>query len=491
MIALNSSGKLRADASVADKVDYTIHGVTGDVITQLADGQLAAAEANIFQAVNDGTIVTTIIFVNTHTSAITCNLYLQLGGGVSRRIIPKDMAIGIGHVLTFDGVNLAVTNQQGNVVFYEEGDTAATPSGYAHLMRQADNTLTVPLIDSDRHPQVDIVGLPSDVTAEEDAAAGKGILLQGEEGPTGLRRNLKTDSSGTLKVEEENASDMASDISHIEEGYKTEDSALGRGVLLQGDDGTDRHNVAVDASGNVMVEHDAFSDIEIGITSIDDNLKADGNTLGKGFLVQGDDGTDRKNIAVDPATGNVQINVVSQPADTFAAEGSALGKGVLLQGDDGVDRHNLYVDPTSGSLKVNFSNAIPAGNNTIGKLAANSGVDIGDVDIKSLPNKLATWTQVVVNIYEAITTELIQASAGHTYTILTISLTIAAANNLTFRSATTAKTGPMDFGGSGEAHEWQANFWPVGIKCAAGEALNLTTTTTGQVSGVICVLDES
>jgi hypothetical protein len=33
-----------------------------------------------------------------------------------------------------------------------------------------------------------------------------------------------------------------------------------------------------------------------------------------------------------------------------------------------------------------ITNALPAGTNAIGKLAANSGVDIGDVDVTSLPN---------------------------------------------------------------------------------------------------------
>ena len=41
-------------------------------------------------------------------------------------------------------------------------------------------------------------------------------------------------------------------------------------------------------------------------------------------------------------------------------------------------------DATNG-LKVQIPSALPAGTNAIGKLAANSGVDIGDVDVTSLP----------------------------------------------------------------------------------------------------------
>lgn len=43
----------------------------------------------------------------------------------------------------------------------------------------------------------------------------------------------------------------------------------------------------------------------------------------------------------------------------------------------------LSVDDNGGSLTVDVGVALPAGTNAIGKLAANSGVDIGDVDVTS------------------------------------------------------------------------------------------------------------
>jgi len=48
----------------------------------------------------------------------------------------------------------------------------------------------------------------------------------------------------------------------------------------------------------------------------------------------------------------------------------------------------------SGNFKVAIEEALPAGTNAIGKLAANSGVDIGDVDVTSLP-ALAVGTNIV------------------------------------------------------------------------------------------------
>ena len=61
--------------------------------------------------------------------------------------------------------------------------------------------------------------------------------------------------------------------------------------------------------------------------------------------------------------------ITAFPADTFVAENGALGKGVLLQGDDGTDRHNLQTD-ANGYLKA--------------VLQSNSGVDVGDVDVTSI-----------------------------------------------------------------------------------------------------------
>jgi hypothetical protein len=84
-------------------------------------------------------------------------------------------------------------------------------------------------------------------------------------------------------------------------------------------------------------------------------------------------------------SGYLQVDIRNLPADIFAAEGSVLGKGVLLQGDDGTDRHNVAVG-SGGRLQVDVIGSLPAGSATIGKLAANSGVDIGDVDVKSLPD---------------------------------------------------------------------------------------------------------
>ena len=67
-------------------------------------------------------------------------------------------------------------------------------------------------------------------------------------------------------------------------------------------------------------------------------------------------------------------------APATAAEGGALPSVFsVVAGDDGTDAHPLQVDG-SGSLKA----VLQTGAAAIGKLAANNGVDIGDVDVTSI-----------------------------------------------------------------------------------------------------------
>jgi len=86
MIALDSGDKIQGDASTLDLIDYTIYGLDGTTIKQLADGQLAGATGDLYTA-DSADAVVTIILVNTHTSALTCNLYVLPSAGTARRII--------------------------------------------------------------------------------------------------------------------------------------------------------------------------------------------------------------------------------------------------------------------------------------------------------------------------------------------------------------------------------------------------------------------
>jgi hypothetical protein len=148
---------------------------------------------------------------------------------------------------------------------------------------------------------------------------------------------------------------------------------------------TDANEAGVDAAGNLQVICGANSGVDIGDVDVTTmpGTAAEAAALPAVFVVvAGDDGTDTHPLQVD-ASGFLKailqsntgvdigdVDVTSMPAT--AAEDAALPAVVMVVGgDDGTDTRILQLD-ASGNLK------------TI--LAANTGVDIGDVDVTSLPN---------------------------------------------------------------------------------------------------------
>lgn len=154
-------------------------------------------------------------------------------------------------------------------------------------------------------------------------------ITDGDVGP------LQVTSNGFLIV---SVNDMPSDT------FVAEDGALGKGVLIQGDDGTDRHNVAVDTSGYVRVN--VSETVAVIGTATDSSAYSD-----KLLVIGGVDTNANYWKVASSGAGLVDVNTM--PNDTFVAEDGALGKGVLLQGDDGTDRHNVAVD-TSGLLQIDL-----------------------------------------------------------------------------------------------------------------------------------------
>ncbi len=115
MLILDNGDKLRGDASAAVVVDFTIHGLDGSTLKQLADGQLADVTGDIYTA-SAIVVVKVITFVNTDSVARTINLFLLPSGGTARRILAKDFSLGIGYSLLYDGIKVTVLNPTGGVV---------------------------------------------------------------------------------------------------------------------------------------------------------------------------------------------------------------------------------------------------------------------------------------------------------------------------------------------------------------------------------------
>jgi len=116
MICLDNTDTLEGGASVANVVDYTVHGLVGGVFTKIAQGQLSDTNPSVLYTAGAAISIVSITFVNTHSAAVTVDLYLDpANAGTPRRMIPKAMTLGIGYSMHFDGQRCSVLDSSGNI----------------------------------------------------------------------------------------------------------------------------------------------------------------------------------------------------------------------------------------------------------------------------------------------------------------------------------------------------------------------------------------
>jgi hypothetical protein len=110
--------------------------------------------------------------------------------------------------------------------------------------------------------------------------------------------------------------------------------------------------------------------------------------------------SDNSAIQVIEASASATKTAVELIDDMIAAQGASLGAVKVVHAGavaltSAPSYANSTINPlnmtTGGALRTSVMDSLPAGTNAIGKLAANSGVDIGDVDITSVvPGTAAT-----------------------------------------------------------------------------------------------------
>jgi len=130
MIVIENGDKLQGDATNAAEVDFSVHGLDDNALTQLADGQLPSTTGDLYVA--DSTdVITSIILVNTGSAHNHVNLYLLPAAGTARRLIAKDLQLEAGYSLHFDGAKVMVLTSLGGIAYIgEKGETGATgPQG--------------------------------------------------------------------------------------------------------------------------------------------------------------------------------------------------------------------------------------------------------------------------------------------------------------------------------------------------------------------------
>lgn len=207
-----------------------------------------------------------------------------------------------------------------------------------------------------------------------------------------------------------------------------------RQVVVLGDPSTNAGVAPVDATTGLKVDLGADNDVTIASLPA---LAAGTNNIGD---------VDVLTLPADPLGANADA------AATAGSTGSISAKLRLATSQlDSIKTAIETLDNTVGGseLQVDVVGALPAGTNAIGKLAANSGVDIGDVDVTSISAgsnligdvQLQGRTTGGVTIFRSIdldeTEEEIKATAGTLFGYY-FSNSNAAARFLKFYNATAA-----------------------------------------------------
>ncbi len=104
------------------------------------------------------------------------------------------------------------------------------------------------------------------------------------------------------------------------------------------------------------------------------------------------DVSDSNPLPIDDAGGALTVDNAGSFATqaTLQTGSNAIGKLAANSGVDIGDVDVLSIAAGDNNIgNVDIASALPTGSNAIGKLAANSGVDIGDVDVTSVPRSIS------------------------------------------------------------------------------------------------------
>lgn len=258
---------------------------------------------------------------------------------------------------------------------YTEGATDATITGIAVMAEAAGDTLQPLSVDASNYLNVNVAAGSLTVDSEFPAAAAitdnfanpttTSVMAMGMWYDGSAWDRALGDSTDGLLVNLGSNNDVTNTTLSVT-GGGAEATAL-RVTLANDSTGV----VTVDGgAGGIEVIQDTAADLNVTEASAADSLTAlqliDNTVAVLGTATYSEATT----------SGNV-IGVVRN--DTLAALADTDNEIAPLQVN------------ASGALYVEVSSALPAGSNAIGKLAANSGVDIGDVDVTSIvPGTAAT-----------------------------------------------------------------------------------------------------
>lgn len=213
-------------------------------------------------------------------------------------------------------------------------------------------------------------------------------------------------------------------------------------------------------------------------------------------------------VKVDGSGVTQPVSAASLPlpsgAATAALQGGGLPSALGAGGGLKVDGSGTAL-PVSGTVAVSaISSALPAGTNAIGKLSANSGVDIGDVDVATIAAGANLIGDVGLQprtsgglsfskLISAATTNLtqIKGSAGQIYGIFATNINAAvrylkvynaASASVTVGTTVPDMTLPIPANAAGAGFYLK---WPQGVAMGTGISIALTTGVADDDTGAV------
>lgn len=292
----------------------------------------------------------------------------------------------------------------------EDGSTIHWP--YVKLAFGPDNTQTrvgsissnplpVALSDTDNAVldsiQTAVEVIDNTVYSEDDVTpatiVGNAIVMERDDALSALTPiegdwvGLRGSAEGALWVQDFNSDAILADTNTIAGDTTSIDSkitACDTGAVVISS-GTVTANLG--ATDNAVLDSIAANTANLNNCIIQDDAPF---TPASGFLMMvGGEHDDAAPDSVDEGdAGNFRISANrSLYVQLRDSAGNERGLNVDVNGDIGVT--NAHLTSLGGAIdgtevQVDVVGALPAGNNAIGKLAANSGVDIGDVDVLSI-----------------------------------------------------------------------------------------------------------
>jgi hypothetical protein len=235
----------------------------------------------------------------------------------------------------------------GNRVHQEDKDVLkGTAYVRSNTVKDGSGSDLAPLVDADGHLQVDVLtGGGGGTQYDEDDAHSSG-----DTGTMALV--VRQDAAAALSGTDGDYTPLISDANGRLHTLDANSAAIKTAVEIMDDwdDGSDHCKVIIDAP-----------------------IPTGSNAIGK---LTANDGVDIGDVTVNNAGG---VEVVQDTAADFnctEANSGAIKTAVELI-DNAINGSEMQVDVVA---------SLPAGTNAIGKLAANTGVDIGDVDVTSCAN---------------------------------------------------------------------------------------------------------